>query len=158
MADDWELAHNLIVGVDDATLDPDGDGMSNIRQFQAGTDPQDPASFLKFDTISPDIGGVVNISFFAVAGKTYRVLYTDTLTTATWHSLTNFIANRSDRVVTFQDSSRANGTERYYRLADPGRTLNYYLGPSVLAESPLGMFHPVPRWVFRRKHESGKAP
>ncbi len=42
MADGWELANGLDVGVDDADLDPDGDDFSNIQEFLAGSDPQDP--------------------------------------------------------------------------------------------------------------------
>jgi Bacterial Ig domain/Bacterial TSP3 repeat len=39
MEDDWERMHGLIVGTNDAALDPDGDGLTNLEEFEADTDP-----------------------------------------------------------------------------------------------------------------------
>ncbi|MCB1208706.1 MAG: LamG domain-containing protein, partial [Verrucomicrobiales bacterium] len=37
MADEWELANGLIVGVDDSALDKDNDGLTNIQEYWLGT-------------------------------------------------------------------------------------------------------------------------
>ena len=43
MSDAWETAHGLNPGsAADAALDPDGDGLTNLQEFEAQTDPHDP--------------------------------------------------------------------------------------------------------------------
>ncbi len=44
MPDAWETAHGLVVGTNDALLDKDGDGLTNLAEYQRGTDPQDSDS------------------------------------------------------------------------------------------------------------------
>ena len=39
LPDDWEIAHGLNPGVNDADLDCDGDGLSNRLEHERGTDP-----------------------------------------------------------------------------------------------------------------------
>jgi len=44
MPDDWEDANGLNKIIDDAGGNPDGDGLTNLQEFQRGTDPQDDDS------------------------------------------------------------------------------------------------------------------
>jgi len=66
--DQWELAHNLDPNTNDAGLDPDGDRMTNLEEYVAGTDPRDPESVLKVALVHAsgwflEFNAVSNISY-----------------------------------------------------------------------------------------------
>jgi hypothetical protein len=109
------------VGVNDANLDPDGDGFANLQEFLAGTDPQDASSYLKIEIVTPPgaANHAVELTFQAVAGKTYTVWFAGALTANPWNNLTNVPALPTTTFVTVQDSQATNSTQRYYRLQTP---------------------------------------
>ena len=53
LTDQRELVHGLDRLNDDAKLDPDGDGFSNLAEFHRGTDPRNPASRPVFPVVQP---------------------------------------------------------------------------------------------------------
>jgi hypothetical protein len=55
---DWELSYFGRTGID-PLADPDGDGMNNLAEYRAGTDPNDAASDLRFTEIRPVQNGVL---------------------------------------------------------------------------------------------------
>lgn len=67
-SDVWEMIHNAVGLAPGA--DADGDGFSNRAESIAGTDPNDPASFPKLDSLRQD-GSIVSNHLRAVAGKRY---------------------------------------------------------------------------------------
>jgi hypothetical protein len=42
MQDDWEIKHGLSLTVNQAALDPDGDGVNNLQEYNQNTDPNNP--------------------------------------------------------------------------------------------------------------------
>ncbi|MGO9244961.1 MAG: choice-of-anchor Q domain-containing protein [Verrucomicrobiia bacterium] len=42
MQDDWEIKHGLSLTVNQALLDPDGDGVNNLQEYNQNTDPHNP--------------------------------------------------------------------------------------------------------------------
>jgi len=100
----------------DALLDPDGDGLSNLQEYLAGTDHLDSTSALKFEAIT--IGSDVTLSFQAVANKSYSVLYKSSLTDPDWLKLADVEASAITEMVELTDSP-AEGLTRFYRLVTP---------------------------------------
>jgi hypothetical protein len=121
MPDDWEQAHGLMVGVNDADGDPDGDHMTNLAEYEAGTDPQDNKSYLKIDSIIPPgaPAGTVTLSFGVVPGKSYTVQFSDVLPAVSWTDLTNVTASAGNQVITVWDPLTPPSPRRYYRLRIP---------------------------------------
>jgi hypothetical protein len=52
--------------------DPDGDGLTNLREYRAGTTPTDPNSLFEFIDISPVLGGVY-LRWSSQPNRTYRL-------------------------------------------------------------------------------------
>ena len=68
--------------------DADGDGMSNLQEYLAGTDPTNPSSSLQLQItaqVSPSKG--VQLNWPAVPGKNYRVQFKNNLNDAAWSDL-----------------------------------------------------------------------
>jgi Tol biopolymer transport system component len=64
--------------------DPDGDGLTNLQEYLAGTDPTNPASVLRVQ-ITVDVSSVSAVLTWAAApGRSYGVQYKDSLTDPVW--------------------------------------------------------------------------
>ena len=97
LPDVWEDANGLKKLVNDAALDADFDGLTNLEEFIAGTDPQDAQSALRVDGINAGPGSCT-LRFTAISNRTYTVLYRDTISGSPWLSLTNVTAQMTNRV------------------------------------------------------------
>src|SRR5690606_18558172 len=63
MPDDWELLYELDPNSSaDADEDPDNDGMSNLNEYRAGTNPRLASSVLAFTRVER-VGDVVRARF-----------------------------------------------------------------------------------------------
>jgi len=72
LPDDWERAvwRNL---AENGSDDFDRDGMTNAAEFQAGTDPQDPASRLYVVAVRSGADGPAELEFPFAASRTYHI-------------------------------------------------------------------------------------
>lgn len=114
MPDWFEERYNLING-NDAAQDVDGDTMTNLEEYRAGTDPRDALSYLRID-IGRDGGGML-LEFMAVSNKSYSLLYRDSIESNRWFRLQDFGLTSTNRVEQVRDSTGA--ARRYYRLTTP---------------------------------------
>jgi uncharacterized repeat protein (TIGR01451 family) len=115
IADEWEVAHGLNpTDPNDANADPDGDGMTNLQEFHAGTDPNSATSVLEI-TETQQIGDDFVINFDTVSGKNYKIEYTDDIVSGIWNTVTNNVAGTGG-TVSITDSGAALLPHRFYRV------------------------------------------
>jgi len=117
MPDIWETANDLSPTANDANDDYDGDGLSNLQEYLAGTDPLDSSSYLRLDAVNSPNG--VRLTFRAVAGRSYRIQFRDELGAGQWNGLTNIAAQARDNTVAIPDALPVGVGGRFYRLATP---------------------------------------
>jgi hypothetical protein len=94
--------------------DPDGDGLTNAQEYNAGTDPKSAASVLKINQVQPSGSNLV-VSFATVAGKTYSVERSDTLQSGSWTAVQSGIAGTGS-TVQVTDANAATKPRRFYRI------------------------------------------
>lgn len=117
LPDQWETQFGLDPNRPDATLDPDGDAMTNLAEYIAGTDPTTSSSAMKLTARGTSSG--VDLEFLAVAARTYSIEFTDSLGTASWQKLTDLAAIPVNRLTALHDNNPK--APRFYRLVTPRR-------------------------------------
>ncbi|HKQ37627.1 MAG TPA: lamin tail domain-containing protein [Verrucomicrobiae bacterium] len=120
MSDAFETQYGLdINNAADAATDLDGDGMSNLDEFIAGTDPSDPNSYLFIDLVGANGGPAsASLRFMAVSNRTYSVQFRDSLGVGELTTLRDVGMAPTNRVVEVLDSSPS-ASSRFYQLVTP---------------------------------------
>ena len=95
--------------------DADGDGLTNLQEFQAGLDPKNANSAFRITAIDL-ITGSPRVSFLSVTGKTYRLEYRDDLTSGSWSPLADGIFG-TGATLQISDPSGTGLSQRFYRLS-----------------------------------------
>jgi hypothetical protein len=123
MPDEWELWHNFDPNdPSDALLDNDQDGVSNVIEYRAGTDPLDRETVLQVHvfevTGSPPAPLLV---FSGIAGKTYSLLRANEIDSEAWVRFFDVPATSTNRVVWIRDPMplAPGQTQTFYRLVTP---------------------------------------
>jgi hypothetical protein len=112
MADWWEILSGLVVGINDAALDPDGDGMTNGQEHLARTDPHDSASALRLTATL--VGSALRLSFEAQADLAYTVQYNLNPGSANWQPWQQIPPAATNRIVTLTHTLLSQ--PRFFRL------------------------------------------
>lgn len=87
--DDWMLQHfghptGQLADQSRAQDDPDGDGMNNLQEYAAGSDPLNASSFFKATIALVVATNGTVLSWPASPGRGYRVQYKDDLNAPQW--------------------------------------------------------------------------
>lgn len=109
----WELNYFSHTGVD-PNADPDGDGMSNLQEFIAGTNPRDSNSFLRFVSIARQTNANVDITWASVPGKKYQVLATTNLVGSAFQPISG--TNTATGTTASFTNTNATSATKYYRV------------------------------------------
>lgn len=97
-----------------ATCDPDGDGMNNLAEFRAGTNPTNAASVFKLTGLNPGSGSVAMLP--SVSGINYRVETRDDVGAGGWLLLVDQILGTGSSLM-IGDTNAAVLPKRFYRAA-----------------------------------------
>jgi len=115
--DNWENKYQFNTNnAADRLADPDGDGMLNWQEYQAGTDPTNALSNLKL--ISTRLtNNLLRLQFQSVSNRTYAIQQSGSLDDTNWPALARFIARRTNRteVITFPLTN----ANQFYRIITP---------------------------------------
>jgi hypothetical protein len=86
MDDAWEMAYFNTLSRD-GRGDYDQDGVNDLQEFLAGTDPTNGGSIFQVLTLTHPAGGSVTAFWASIPGKTYRLQYKTDVLSAPWNNV-----------------------------------------------------------------------
>jgi len=111
----WQQMTNPAVAGRNA--DPDGDNASNFHEYEAGTDPLDPKSVLRINSIRLD-GNDVTVEWSTAGGRTNVVQAAPRLESLNFQDLSPPIAmpGEGNAVTNFRHTGGGSNPASYYRV------------------------------------------
>jgi hypothetical protein len=117
LPDWWENAYGLLANnAGDAGLDADGDGMTNLNEYRAGTNPTNALSVLKLSVTSFN---PMRLQFVAQSNISYSVQFQTNVAANPWLVLSNVFAQPLVRTAIVTDPNPATNRTRFYRAVTP---------------------------------------
>ena len=101
-----------------ANADPDGDGLSNAQEYQAGTNPTDPNSRLRVTAINGNtLGSTATLTWTSVPSRLYEVEERLDLTAGAWSTnLTLGVVSPDVGPTTTRTLTESSVTKRFFRV------------------------------------------
>ena len=113
LPDYWEDMFFGRLGID-PNGDADGDGVKNIDEYRAGTDPTDPNSRFAFIAVEPYPSGGVRVQWRSADGRSYTLQRSSQLLSGFTNLATGITATAPAN--TFLDTTATTGEPFFYRL------------------------------------------
>jgi len=123
MPDSWEIQYGLNrLSAADANQDLDGDGLTNLQEYLAGTDPtssdaNNPFSTLRVRNVEPLPGNTARLTFVAISNHTYTIEFKNALGDPSWSKLTDLSAATTNRTMLI--NTIVPSSTRFFRLRTP---------------------------------------
>ena len=112
----WELQNFGQTGVD-PNADPDGDGMNNLQEYLAGTDPNDAGSNFRITAESFSSGGTNgSLTWSSVPSRFYHIQKNPALATTNWTESSLGLVSPSAGLATTGSFTDTNAPMRFYRV------------------------------------------
>lgn len=101
-----------------ANADPDGDGLSNAQEYQAGTNPTDPTSRLRLTAITANtLGSTATLTWTSVPSRLYQVQERLDLAASAWGTnLTLGVVVPDPGSTTTRGLTEGSVTKRFFRV------------------------------------------
>ena len=118
MPDAWETANGLdLLDPADAAWDRDGDGQTNLAEFLAGTNPEDPADVLQ---LHYEVDEWTQLLWFrAQPGRSYAVQSSEDLARGVWLPVLRIEPAETVREIVIDTAEPPLAGQRWYRVVMP---------------------------------------
>jgi hypothetical protein len=118
MADGWERQYGLNPDDPaDATQDKDGDGVNNLAEYRAGTNPEDPESYLRITSVGVDGASGLQVAWGSTSNRLYTIQRAGHLIHGggSFTNLAEHLLSTPPQNV-FLDTTATNASQFYYRI------------------------------------------
>ncbi len=117
LPDVWENKVGLAISLNHpesgANGDPDKDGVTNWEEYVAGSEPNNPASFLTIGATFEPSGILLRVSAFQ--GRRYTFWIRESMNAGEWKILTQFPTQTESKIITA--TAPSDGESRFYRVS-----------------------------------------
>jgi hypothetical protein len=137
MPDDYEAQFPFLNPLDpnDAGLDHDGDGLSNLAEYLAGTNPGDPVSSLRITRIEAEQGSGILIAWQSAPNRFYTIQRTPDLSVGFTNLAEHIAATPPENV--YWDTGATNAAQFFYRIKLDGVSESVTMRPLLAAPRSL---------------------